>query len=79
MMSAVHCKHCFSVRDVTPTQTSPAIALFPTMEDFTGMEELDLPTVLLEAVVWLSHHSNQTSTLDFKTVQTEPRVPNASH
>lgn len=49
------------------------------MEDFTGTEELDLPTVLLEAVVWLSHHSNQTSTLDFKTVQTEPRVPNASH
>lgn len=38
---------------------------------------LDLPTVLPEAEVWLSQHSNQAFTLDFKTVQTEPRVPNA--
>lgn len=64
--------NCFSVRGVTPTQTSPGITLFPTME------ELDLPTVLLEAEVWLSQHSNQAFTLDFKTVQTEPHVPNAA-
>lgn len=47
MVSAVYCKHCFSVRGVTPTQTSPGIDLFPTLEEFTGMDELDLPTVLL--------------------------------